>query len=270
MKSLQIKTAQNVNISFALANVGQRLLAFVVDNVVKFGYFYLILLIFDFNAINNLAADGWTQRAISILIFLPITFYTLYSEILMNGQTLGKKLLHLRVINLDGFKPSVSDFVIRWFLRIIDFNLFILIGVFFYSESDNDVFETLLGMFFFLGKLVGLLLIVFTNKNQRFGDLIANTTVIFLKDEAKFSDTILENITVAYKPTYPIVIKLSDNDARIIKTTFINAKKNSDFKMLIKLRNKIIEVTQIQSVHKSDKEFIDTVLKDYNFYTQNM
>lgn len=270
MKSLQIKTAQNVNINFALANVGQRLLAFIVDNVVKFGYFYLIILIFDFNAINNIAADSWTQRAISILIFLPITFYTLYSEILMNGQTLGKKFLNLKVINLDGFKPSVSDFTIRWFLRVIDFNLFILIGVFFYSERNDEVFETVLGLLFVIGKLVGLLLIVFTNKNQRFGDLIANTTVIYLKDEAKFSDTILENITTTYKPTYPNVIKLSDNDARIIKTTFTNAKKTNDYKMLIKLRSKIIEVTQIQSVHKSDKEFIDTVLKDYNFYTQSM
>ncbi len=270
MKSLQIKTAQNVNISFALANVGQRLLAFVVDNVVKFGYFYLILLIFDFNAINNIAGDSWTQRAVSILIFLPITFYTLYCEILLHGQTLGKKLLHIKVINLDGFKPSVSDFAIRWFLRIVDFNLFILLLVFFNQNTDDEVFETLVGLLFFMGKLVGLLLIVFTTKNQRFGDLIANTTVIYLKDNTKFSDTILENITATYKPTYPSVIKLSDNDARIIKATFINAKKNNDFKTLIKLRSKIIEVTQIQSIHKSDTEFIDTVLKDYNFYTQNM
>jgi hypothetical protein len=117
---------------------------------------------------------------------------------------------------------------------------------------------------------VGFLLILFTEKNQRFGDIIADTIVIYLKDDVQFSQTILENINDNYEPTYPNVIKLSDNDARIIKETFHTSIKLNDFKTLIKLRTKILEVTDIKSVHKSDKDFIDTVLKDYNYYTQNM
>ncbi|MDB2385288.1 RDD family protein [Polaribacter sp.] len=270
MKSLQIKTAQNVQIDFVLANVGQRLLAFVIDNVVKIGYLLMIIFFFDFNVFQEYENDSWTIQAIWLLIMLPVIFYTLYLEILLDGQTLGKKLMRIKVINLDGFKPSISDFAIRWFLRIVDFNSFALLAVFLYSMVNSEVFDTLLNLLLVLGKIVGLLLISFTKKNQRFGDMIANTTVIYLKDSAKFSDTILENITTTYKPTYPNVIRLSDNDARIIKTTFLNAKKTNDFKMLIKLRTKIIEVTQIQSVHNSDTAFIDAVLKDYNFYTQNM
>ena len=74
-----------------------------------------------------------------------------------------------------------------------------------------------------------------------------------------------------YKPFYPTVIKLSDNDARIIKDTFVTAKENRDYKTLIKLREKIIEVAQITNVkHNRDVDFIDTILKDYNYYTQNM
>ena len=49
MKTLQIKTAQNVNISFTLASVFQRLLAFILDNVVKLAYLYFGTLVFDFN-----------------------------------------------------------------------------------------------------------------------------------------------------------------------------------------------------------------------------
>ena len=56
----------------------------------------------------------------------------------------------------------------------------------------------------------------------------------------------------------------------LLKNTFQSAIKFNDYKTLIKLRSKIQEVTEIKSVHKSDKEFIDIVLKDYNFYTQNM
>jgi len=66
------------------------------------------------------------------------------------------------------------------------------------------------------------------------------------------------------------VIKLSDNDIRIIKETYKTASKFNDYKTLIKLRSKILEVTQIKSVHKSEKDLISIVLKDYNYYTQHL
>ncbi|WP_298764053.1 RDD family protein [uncultured Polaribacter sp.] len=271
MKTLQIKTAQNVNIKFTVANAGQRLLAFAIDNVVKFAYVFFIYYVFDFQAIEGLYAnDNWTKKAISILILVPATFYTLYQEILFSGQTLGKKLLNLKVINTDGFKPSTTDFAIRWFLRIVDFNLFILLAVYIYSSNTDTTKQVLMGVVFLLGKLVGLFLIVFTNKNQRFGDIIANTIVIDTKDAAKFSDTILEELVETYKPTYPNVIQLSDNDVRIIKDTFKSARKFNDYKTQIKLRSKIIEVTGIVSKHKTDAEFITAILKDYNYYTEKM
>ncbi|AUC81395.1 RDD family protein [Lacinutrix sp. Bg11-31] len=270
MKTLQIKTAQIVNVNFAMANAGERLLAFIVDNVIKFAYIYFAITFFDFQLIEDTFNDDqWSIRALDVLIFLPITFYSLYSEILLNGQTIGKKLLKIKVINIDGFKPSIADYAIRWFLRVIDFNFFSLIFVYI-ASLGLDTNDELLIFIFLIGKLVGFLLILFTKKNQRFGDIMANTVVVSLKDDAKFSDTILEKITDTYKPAYPAVIKLSDNDARIIKDTFKTATKLNDYKTLIKLRSKIIEVTGIKSSHQNDKEFIDVILKDYNFYTQSM
>ena len=270
MKTLQIKTAQNVNIKFTVASVFQRLLAFVVDNVLKFSYLYFAAQLFDLSSLEaSLNGDGWTIKAVEVLFLLPITFYSLYTEILMDGQTLGKRLLKMKVINIDGFKPSVTDYIMRWFLRVVDFNLFLLLFIYVASLGLNDQYSLLIVIFIF-GKMVGFFLILFTSNNQRFGDMIANTIVIYLKDDVKFSETILENIKDNYIPTYPNVIKLSDNDARIIKETFKSAAKYNDYKTLIKLRSKILEVTDIKSLHNSDKEFIDTVLKDYNFYTQNM
>ena len=270
MKRLQIKTAQNVNINFTLANVGQRLLAFGVDNILKFAFIYFAIHFLDFKLFDTAVnGDSWSIRAIDVMIFLPVTFYSLYTEILLDGQTVGKKLLKLKVINIEGFKPSITDYIIRWFLRVVDFNLFTLLFVYISSLGLDSEVGLLMSIFFF-GKMIGFFMILFTKDNQRFGDLIANTVVIYLKDEVKFSETILEEISNKYVPTYPNVIKLSDNDARIIKSTFQSAKKFNDFKTLIKLRSKIQEVTGIKSVHKSDKEFIDVVLKDYNFYTQNM
>jgi uncharacterized RDD family membrane protein YckC len=270
MKTLQIKTAQNVNIKFTVATVFQRLFAFVIDNAVKFGYFYFANKAFGFQMLDDsLNEDGWSIKAVEVLFLVPITFYSLYSEILMDGQTIGKWILKLKVINVDGFKPAITDYVMRWFLRIVDFNLFLLLFVYVASLGLNEQYILLVLLFLF-GKMVGFLLILFTNKNQRFGDIIANTIVIYLKDDVQFSETILEDLKDNYTPTYANVIQLSDNDMRIIKETYKTAAKNNDYKTLIKLRSKILEVTGIKSVHKSDTEFIATVLKDYNYYTQSM
>ena len=270
MKTLQIKTAQNVNISFTLASVFQRLLAFILDNVVKLAYLYFGTLVFDFNLFQEgVGTDAWTVKAIDVLFFLPVTFYSLYTEILLDGQTLGKKIMHLKVMNVDGFKPSITDYVIRWFLRIVDFNFFMLLFIYVASIGLSDQYALIM-VLFLIGKGIGFFLILFTNKNQRFGDVIANTIVVYLKDEVSFSHTIIENITNDYVPTYPSVIKLSDNDIRIIKETYKTSSKFNDYKTLIKLRSKILEVTEIKSVHKSDKDFISIVLKDYNYYTQHM
>lgn len=270
MKTVQIKTAQNVNIKFTVANVFQRLLAFLIDNIIKFGYLYFMTKFFDFSLLTSaLEGDSWSVKAIDVLYFLPVTFYSLYSEILLNGQTLGKKVLQIKVINIDGFKPSVTDYVMRWFLRVFDFNLFTLLYVYVASLGLSDQYFLLVLLFIF-GKMIGFFLILFTDKSQRFGDIVANTIVIYLKDDVQFSETIFENNQDNYVPTYPNVIKLSDNDARIIKETYQAAIKFNDANTLMKLRSKILEVTEIKSIHKSDATFIDTVLKDYNFYTQNM
>ena len=71
-------------------------------------------------------------------------------------------------------------------------------------------------------------------------------------------------------PTYHLVIKLSDNDARIIKETFYSASRNNDYQVIYKLRAKVEQVTGNKNQSGNDEDFLRTVLKDYNFYTQNM
>ena len=129
MKTLQINTTQNVNINFTLANELQRVGAFLIDNVFKIGYLYLIYSIVPVEEFSQ--TDAWSNRAIHIMICLPAIFYSLYLEILLNGQTIGKRILGIKVVNIEGFKPSISDYIIRWFLRIVDFNLFFILVVYY-------------------------------------------------------------------------------------------------------------------------------------------
>jgi hypothetical protein len=165
-------------------------------------------------------------------------------ESLLEGQTLGKRLIKTKVVKIDGYQASFGDYIMRWLFRIIDINL--------------------------SGSMIGLIAMITSQKTQRLGDMVAGTAVISLKNNININHTILEEIDQAYVPTYPLVIKLSDNDARIIKETFQAAVVKRDYKTLIKLRIKIEEVTGIKNTSGNDTDFIRTVLKDYNYYTQNM
>lgn len=239
MSELQINTTQNVKIKFTAAGVGERLVAFIIDTTIKIGY--LLVLNKVFGVFEDM--DQWSQIGISTVLSFPVMFYTLALETFLDGQTLGKKALKIRVVKIDGFQATFSDYVVRWFFRIVDVWLF---GI-------------------------GFFVIIFSKKLQRLGDMAAGTGVISLRDKVNINHTILEQLKTNYKPTYPNVIKLSDNDARIIKDTFTRAKAAKDYATLIKLRNKLIEVVGIKEVKQSsDIEFIDVILKDYNFYTQNM
>lgn len=276
MEQLKIKTAQNININFALASIGHRLGAFFIDNILKFIYLYTIFNIMNMGSTKGWDVDHWSEAALYIVLSSPVILYSLYSEVLMGGQTIGKKLLKIKVISIDGFKPDFTDHIIRWFLRLIDFNFFSLIFVYFHSfDFDDGTLFVIVYIAFLLGKCVGFFLIIKTKNNQRLGDIIANTAVIHLTDEVQFSETIIEDLVTDYIPTYPSVVNLSDNDMRIIKETFSDAVSyhdniKTDYKTLIKLRTKIEEVGKIKSKEKSDKDFIRIVLKDYSFYTQNL
>ncbi|MFZ1751485.1 MAG: RDD family protein, partial [Saprospiraceae bacterium] len=194
MSDIAINTTQNVNINFTAANVGLRLGAFFIDLVVKISYVLLVQwLIISNLGLNSLGFDNWTVRSIYIIFFLPVTFYTLAQESMMEGQTIGKKLVGIKVVKIDGYQASFIDYLTRWVFRLID-----IVGT---------------------SGLVAIISISVTKIYQRLGDIAAGTAVITLKNKINISHTILADISKEYLPSYPQVIRFSDNDIRIIKET---------------------------------------------------
>ncbi|MBW7868750.1 MAG: RDD family protein [Brumimicrobium sp.] len=246
METISINTSQNVNINFALANIGERMVAFLFDMMVKFAY--LIVLWFVFIKIGNLDKyldnmDGWSSAAIINLFFLPIYFYTLFFESLMEGQTPGKKVMKIKVIKSDAYQGHFMDYFARWIFRLVD--VFISLG------------------------LVGILTIIINTKNKRLGDIVAGTAVITLKSKYNISHTILVDLQQDYVPLYPQVVALSDNDLRIIKENFQKAIATKNKVLAEKLADKICEITGITFNQEEVKlsTFIETIIKDYNYYT---
>jgi uncharacterized RDD family membrane protein YckC len=247
MTQIAINTTQNVQINFTAAGVGDRILAYLLDLLIKIAYGIVIYGIFFYLlGINNYldSTDQWSMMATILVFALPIIFYTIVLESIFEGQTVGKKLLKIKVVKIDGYQATFAEYLIRWFMRIIDISLF--------------------------NGIIALIVVSSSKNGQRLGDMVAGTSVITLKNNVTISSTILEDIGNEYVPIYPLVIKLSDNDVRIIKEAFLKAQAKNDYETIDKIKAKIETVTGIKNQSGRHEDFIRTILKDYNYYTQSM
>ena len=90
MQSINIQTTQNVSLRYHLAGLGHRIAATFIDFIILacFGIFFSLLL-------------GFTESysvTTSVIVGLVIYLYFLLCEIIMNGQTIGKKVMKIKVI----------------------------------------------------------------------------------------------------------------------------------------------------------------------------
>ncbi len=244
MSEISILTTQNVAIDFTAASIGQRILATILDTLVLIGYsFFIVFFVYQYLGVADYIRDldNWSQLAVGIFFFFPLIIYSVTLETILEGQSLGKKIVGIRVVKIDGYEAGFADYLIRWFFRCID----VLIA----------------------SGTIGLVAIIATKRSQRLGDLAAGTAVISLRRNASVKQTILIELEDNYKPTYQQVLKLSDNDVRIIKNVFETASAEFDVARIKQLRTKVESVIGEQPQELSDTRLIDTVLRDYNYYT---
>ena len=235
MDKFQIETAQNVNIVQNVAGVGDRILAYLIDSAIMFIYIILASIVFTLITSDSIV--------LLVTIGLPLFLYHLLWETFWNGQSPGKAVMKIRVVKLDGSKPAFSNYLIRWLLRLIDITL--------------------------LSGAVALVVILFNGRGQRLGDLAATTTVISEKKPISFSQTILADLPENYSPVYPQVTVFNDSEMQTIKNLFQHARYNNNHNVILKLSIRVSKVMEV-SFETTPITFIDTVIKDYNYYTQTV
>ncbi|MCE0522974.1 MAG: RDD family protein [Methylacidiphilales bacterium] len=188
----ELELPEEIDLQVELANVGSRTLAILVDlalgGLVLFIVYSLTMLLAH-DEVDNWRARfsfNFMEMLLLLLIFgFQWVYFNLF-EWIWNGQTPGKRLLHLRVIKVDGSRVGGIDVLLRNLSRPID---------------------TLGPM-----GLIGLLMIFVTRKAQRLGDLMARTIVIH---ETKIDWSIFDQIdspAAAFphpKPVAPPAIRLS-------------------------------------------------------------
>ena len=234
MQSIKIQTSQNIELSYALAGVGDRIIAYIIDLAIYFAYYFFIFLV------NDVTKSIFSNSYISFMAMLPVLFYSLFCEIFMNGQTIGKKAKGIQVISLNGGQASFGQYLVRWIFNLLDFT--------------------------FSFGVVAVVMVSLTDKNQRLGDLVAGTTVVRTDSRSNINETIFVETVQAYQPLYPQVTILHENDISLIKEVLNRHYKMHNLVLLQKTADKIKSVLSLQTNHEAE-DFLRTVIKDYNHLT---
>lgn len=152
-EGLTIRTPEGIAFSLPLASPASRMLALVID----------LLVIMAASSVISKALQPLVQinpdivQATGLMLYFAVSLlYGILTEWLWRGQTLGKRMLGLRVIDSAGLRLEPSQIIVRNVLRFVD---------------------GLPGLY-----LVGGIVCVLNSRRQRLGDIAAGTVVIRVAD----------------------------------------------------------------------------------------
>ncbi len=114
---LVIHTGEGVSFSLELASPIERMLAWLIDQLIIVTLLLLLGTLFSFFAILS---EGLSTALIVLAAFLVTSGYSLFMEARGNGRTPGKRLLKIRVVDAGGLPLSFSQVVVRNLLRFVD------------------------------------------------------------------------------------------------------------------------------------------------------
>lgn len=271
MGAIKVPTNFNIELDFEIPEFYRRLGALLIDIVILFFYYKIANEIFLSIVRSSDRFDNDTAydlQGIRLLLVLPIMIYHVVLEITMNGQSIGKKIMGLRVVDENGGKPSISQFLIRWLLRLSDVWIIMLVLFLLYVFlTDNGLSnpETIFVVVFALAFLItDIVLVVSSRKGQRIGDILAKTILISVRTKGTIEETVFQEVADNYVPSFPQIMQLSDKDINAIKSILETARKKSDFNMAESAASKIKAHLKIES-SMSPFDFLDVLLKDYNY-----
>ena len=263
MSTIRIMTNFNIELEFPAAPFHRRLLAWFLDLLVLVMYIILAGRFLSWFNFRFSETAGW---ALFMLLMIPFLTYHLIFEVTMNGQSPGKKIMGIRVVNENGGQPGIGQYIIRWLIRTSDYVLLIVLLILLSPHtSQYNYIDFLWKMAITLGLLVtDIILVSSSQKNQRLGDMLAHTILIRSSQKLTIEDTVFLDIEQSYIPSFPEVMKLSDRDINSLKSILDTARRKHDYKLAEMASEKIKNHLHIET-SLSPFDFLEVLLKDYNY-----
>ncbi|CAN5514869.1 RDD family protein [soil metagenome] len=241
MSSISIDTTQNVVITYEVADVMERIIAIFIDGIIITSVGFVFLFI----AVILTSGDDaeFVNRTIVTTVAATLAFlYPLIAEATMNGQTLGKRAMGIRVVRRDGLAANLGNFVIRYLLGLIE------IG----ATTGS----------------IALVCILVTKDRQRLGDLAAGTIVVKVAKKASLQFAQLRTAEDGIRPImFEEVGSLTENDVAIIREV-LRATRDRAYtievrtNMAYKAKERIESMLHITSELGAEK-FLLQVLEDH-------
>ncbi|MEA5258008.1 RDD family protein [Arcicella aquatica] len=236
MSKIRIQTTQNVALDFIPASLGDRIVAHIIDWLIFIAWGIVCILLFSGLSMSFDNNDILGVVFIVLFLWLPLMFYDLLFEVFMNGQSIGKRAMKIRVINLDGTQPTLGAYLMRWLFRLVDTVLF--------------------------GSIVALITTAANGKGQRIGDIAAGTAVVKLKQAVSLKQLRQESFNDNYQVMFPQASLLSDNDITTLRAVLRKGEHNQE--LIEEATEKVKEVMAVES-DLDNFQFLKKVLADHTY-----
>ncbi|WP_129718380.1 RDD family protein [Pedobacter sp. SYP-B3415] len=241
MHTVTIQTAQNVDIAYDLAGLGERILARLIDYAV----FLALYLIFIITGLASGVENSTAFIVFIVVVAATYVFYDLACEVFWNGQSLGKRAMKIRVISLDGTAPRLSQYLLRWVFRLVDFTL--------------------------TGHICALIMVAVSDKNQRLGDLVANTAVIKTTPRTGLEQVAFHPVADTYEPVFSEAVNLSDEQMALIHEVLTSFYKNGNAALIYAMAGEVQKFLHANVPQgMNELVFLQTIQRDYNALVNRM
>lgn len=236
MYTITVTTSQNIDIDYEVATLGNRIAARVIDYGIFFMLYYICIMAFTgLNSKSSQAFDNISFIVVIVVWLAVCVFYDLLFEILMNGQSLGKRAMKIKIISLNGARPTISQYLLRWVFRITDF------GISFGS--------------------LAVVTVALSDKKQRLGDIVAGTTLIKVQPRNKLNDLVFGPTEADYVPTYPEVTQLSEADMALVYDVIKNFNRTRNNELVYRLALRIKQYLKISCPREvNEYQFLEIVI----------
>ena len=144
---VRIATPEGVDLELTLAGVGSRFSSALIDFLLQMALLIALTVAF----LIGDGFGGWGDALFAVCAFVLFAGYDILFEVFASGRTPGKRLNGIRVVRVDGSPVRFLTSAVRNVLRLIDMQVFYLVGI---------------------------VCILVTSRNQRLGDLAAGTLVV--------------------------------------------------------------------------------------------
>ncbi len=234
LEKLTIETPEHIGLEFPLASAGSRFLAIAIDTLIQFGALIVLVLIAALTTrVFQQSALTWVLAILLLIGFLLYYGYFALFEAIWSGQTPGKRAFRLRVMSTSGRPITFYDSLLRNLLRIVD---------------------QVPGFY-----AVGLLSVFFTERNQRLGDLAADTVVV--------TERQIERGHVAPPSTRPLArrrgaARLTAEELTVIET-FLSRRQDVPHEVRVQTGKAIADRVRRQlHVPADDSTPVETLLEE--------